>query len=209
MPRLSPNGRLARSAALTVTAIALGLPMAHAAPNMISNGGFEDPVVPTGSFTIFETDATFPSWTVMGAPGNVAVVNTKYKQGGFKFKALAGKQWLDLTGIDGNGATGVQQTVATSIGIAYQLTFSVGNVVDKNNVFGSKSTIKVLVNGDPLMTAVNPGKKDDGTIHWKTFNTVVIGTSKRTTIAFVNSDPSTDNHNALDAVSLIPVVAAD
>lgn len=72
---------------------------------LIKNGGFEKPVVPTGSYEGF-LDRSINHWTVTGAGGNVAVVSGTFTQNGFSFPAEAGAQWLDLTGVS-NTATGV------------------------------------------------------------------------------------------------------
>src|ERR1035441_7681956 len=65
-----------------------------------------------------------------GAAGtNVSVVSTTDVESGIPYPAEQGSFWLDLTGDASNSDTeGVEQTVSTTIGDKYTLTFWVGNV---------------------------------------------------------------------------------
>lgn len=170
---------------------------------LIKNGSFEKPVVTVGGYQVFSTGSTFSHWTAVGAPGNVAVVSGTFTQNGFTFPAKAGQQWVDLTGLS-QTATGVSQTVATTPGIPYTLTFYVGNVYDPNGVFGSSSAIDVLVNGSLLMTAKNSKGMGTTTQVWKKFTIPISGVTSSTTIEFLNADPATDTNNGLDVVKLVP-----
>ena len=171
------------------------------AANLIKNGGFEKPVVPTANFTLFATGQTFPHWTVVGASGNMAIVSNDFSQNGFTFHPKGGKQFVDLTGTS-NTPTGIAQTVATTPGAAYTLTFFVGNVVNPGGIFGTTSTVNVLVNGTQVFTATNSQGKA-GTGVWQKFTTTITATSAQTTIAFINGDPPGDTANGLDSVSLV------
>lgn len=179
----------------------LGSPPPCQAANLLKNGGFETPLVPVGGFTGFATGQDLSKWTVVGEPGNVAVVSGSFVQSGISFIAKAGTQWLDLTGNNSNRPTGVQQSAKTVVGTTYRLTFSVGNVVDAGHVFGAGSTVQVLLNGSPFFMAVHTAGNATS-LSWKTFRVNFTATSSRTTIAFINADPLDDNSNGLDAVSL-------
>lgn len=174
------------------------------AANLLGNGDFETPLVPAGSFTLFLNGQAIGPWTVTGATGNVGVVSGTFSQGGFSFPARSGKQWLDLTGTS-NTATGVRQAVATIPGRLYELTFHVGNVKNPGGIFGTTSSVRVLVNGLLLMTAVNTS----GTTKqvWRKFGAAVVASAATTTITFLNGDPSTDSECGLDDVSLEPLFA--
>ena len=191
---------LARAAALTALA---AIAMSAHATNLIKDGGFETPIVPAGGFTKFITGEVFGPWTVVGVPGDVAIVSTTFVQNGIAFKARAGKQWLDLTGFLSDRASGVAQTVKTVPGQSYVLTFSVGNVVDPTNVFGIESSVDVQIDGVPLTRATYSGGVNNE-LRWQRFSTSFVATAKRTTIAFINADPLNDNSNGLDAVTLTP-----
>ncbi len=169
-----------------------------AGPNLIVNGCFEQPVVGVGSYKLVSTGQSFSGWRAVGAPGAVAAISGTYMEGGFKFDAKSGHQWIDMTGLS-NTATGVAQTVKTKPGGTYKLTFSVGNVVDPGGLFGTESTVNVLVNGYKLLAATSGGSKTQA---WKTFTVTVKATSAATTIEFLNGDKPADNDNGLDAVSL-------
>ncbi len=175
------------------------------APNAVKNGSFEEPVVGSGTFLLFSTGQTFDQWKVIGASGNVAVVSGKFTQGGFSFPAKSGNQWLDLTG-ESNTATGVTQTVPTGSGTTYSLTFSVGNVYDPTGIFGTTSSVDVLVDGTRVLKATNSQRST--TQVWQEFETHFTAKSKTTDIAFINADPSSDTSNGLDAINLEAVPVA-
>jgi len=171
--------------------------------NLIKNRSFERPVVPSGGFRLFSTGKTFSHWKVVGDSGNVAVVSGMYTEQRFRFPAKAGAQFLDLTGAS-NTATGVAQTVATTPGAAYFLTFYVGNIYDPHGVDGVTSTVNVWVDGQQVYRATNSRGKAKTSLTWQKFTTTIVAASSTTTIAFINGDPPSDNVNGLDAITLVP-----
>jgi hypothetical protein len=198
----TPAHRVIFCAALAVGTVIASGGTASAAANLVNNGGFEKPVVTAGSFQNFATGQSFTGWKVVGATGAVSVVSGTFQSQGFTFNAEAGAQWIDLTGPGGKTATGVAQSVATTPGTAYQLTFWVGNVNDPGGSFGVSSTVKVFVNGALKLTAVNSLHPTNHKQGWKEFTLTVKATSSHTRISFINGDPSTDDSNGLDAVQL-------
>jgi hypothetical protein len=189
-------------AALSVGVLIASCGPASAATNLVKNGSFEVPAVRAGGFTLFSTGQAFSGWRVVGVKGNVAVISGKYQGGGITFNAEAGAQWMDLTGLESNLATGVAQSFATTRGTEYHLTFWVGNVYNPGGPFGVSSTIKVYVNGVRKLTATNSLHPANHRQAWKKFALTIKATSSRTTISFINADPRTDNSNGLDAVRL-------
>ena len=189
-------------AALAVGTVMASGGMASATTNLVKNGSFEKPVVPTGSFQDFATGQSFTGWTVTGAAGRVSVVSGTFVSQGFTFNAKAGAQWIDLTGDGSKTATGVAQSIATTPGTSYQLTFWVGNVNDPGGIFGVSSTVKVFVNGALKLTAVNSLHPTNHQQAWKEFTLTIKATSSHTRISFINGDPFTDDSNGLDAVQL-------
>jgi len=175
----------------TLAAIAAGFCLTSAAQaDLITNGSFETPTVPPGTFSNFSTGSTaITGWTVIGPP--VSVVSGTF-QAPF-FPAQDGTQWLDLTGPTSGGG-GVQQTVATTPGQTYNLSFYVGTG------FGTTSTVGVLINGSLLTTRTNstPG----AVINWEQFTVQFTAASASTLIGFENLDPIGDDSNGLDNVSL-------
>jgi|HubBroStandDraft_4_1064222.scaffolds.fasta_scaffold596458_1 hypothetical protein len=177
--------------------------------NLIKNGSFEKPVIPAGTFTNFDTGtASLTGWQVVGATGNVSIVSTTNAGGGFTFPAAAGQQWLDLTGDGSNGATGVQQTVATTAGTAYTLTFYVGNPNDPGGPLGTTSTLNVFVNGTQTFSITNLAGAGLTSIFWQKYTTTIVAASSETTLAFMNGDGPADNTNGLDGITLVEQKAA-
>jgi hypothetical protein len=169
--------------------------------NLVRDGSFESPIAPSGGFLVFNVGSRFSRWHVVGASGNIGIVSGTFAQNGFTFPAGCGSQWVDLTGIMTTGV-GVAQKIATVQGSQHVLTFSVGNVVDPNGIFGTTSTVNVLVNGVQKFKAVN--KKGVGlkVQVWKSFTTTITAPSTSTTVTFVNGDPAGDDNNGLDCVKL-------
>ena len=171
------------------------------ATNLIVDGGFESPVVPSASYTLFDLGQTFSNRVVVGKQGNVAIVSGSFTQNGFIFLAHSGQQWLDLTGTS-NTPTGVEQKVVTNPGHVYELNFWVGNVYDPGGIFGTSSRVHVYVDGLLLATALNTEGKGTDTQIWRGFAVKFTAKRSETTITFINGDPSDDTSNGLDGVSL-------
>ena len=205
MTRRPSGGSVLRATFATLTVAILCLLGSPAfAGNLIKGGNFEKPIVSPGGFMTFATGQTFGRWTVVGAPGAVSVVSGTFTQNGITFPAKKGKQWLDLTGFNSNSATGVAQTVLTIPGVAYTLSFYVGNVVDPGGVFGTTSTVNVLVDGVQVFSATNSMGQGQTKQVWQKFTTTIVANFTETTIAFINGDSSSDFTNGLDKVKLAP-----
>jgi len=175
---------------------------ADAAP--ILNGSFETPTVPVGGFTSFASGSNaITDWTVVGPSGSsVAIVSGTFTQFGFTFPAQDGVQWLDLTGIGSNTTDGVQQTVATTPGALYDLSFFVSNISNPGGLFGTTSTVGVQINGGPVVSFTNSGGVGSTSQVWQQFTLPFTATAATTSITFINQDSSGDNNNGLDNVSL-------
>jgi hypothetical protein len=185
---------IALSIALTCAAAA-----GARAANLIKNGGFETPPTAAGSFNLYNAGDTFAHWTVTGSGGNVATVSTTFTQNGYSFPAKTGKAWLDLTGTS-NSAIGVAQTIKTSPGTAYTITFWVGNVVNPGGIFGTTTTVDVYA-GSTLLTAATNAKGNGSTKQiWQKFSTGFVAGAATTTLSFINGDPANDTNCGLDAI---------
>jgi len=107
--------------------------------NLISNGSFETPLVANGvnCFGLtgcegFAVGAALGAWTVVGISTTVNAIlllNNNYTENGgqLHFSAEDGQQSVDLTGAFNQGRNGVEQTITTTPGTSYNLTFWVGN----------------------------------------------------------------------------------
>ncbi len=167
--------------------------------NLITNGSFETPLVPAGGFTNFASGSTLiTGWTVVGP--QASIVSTSYVSFGLKFPAEDGKQWLDLTGDASNKVEGVEQTIATTPGAIYDLSYFVGNQVNPGGPYGTTSTVDVLVNGKVIQKATNSMGAGGTSQVWEQFSASFVAASSSTTIEFLNEDPPTDNTNGLDNI---------
>jgi hypothetical protein len=184
---------------------ALGLltvaPLAGA--NLVNNGSFETPIVSPTGFTNYPVGSgLLTGWTVFGPVGTeVSIVGGSFAQNGVTFPAQDGIQWLDLTGDGKNSTEGVSQTVATTSGHQYQLSFYIGNTTG-GGIFGTTSTVDVLLNDSLAFKDMNT-TTSPVTQNWEQFTQTFIASGSTTIIGFRNADPITDNNNGLDNVVLI------
>jgi len=202
-----------------------------AAANLLLNGSFETPVVPGSSLTcgaVFNTDCQgyfspdqpgFPGgpsdiggWSVVGKGGEsgVAVIlqlgpnytETNGSGGTLHFHAQSGNQSLDLTGEGNQGLTnGVRQSVGTSSGADYRLSFYVGNQDDSAPGYANPSSIVLYIDGSAIDTFTTPDVTVDD-LSWRHFHYDFTALSALTTIAFLNGTDIGDNFAGLDHVSL-------
>lgn len=170
--------------------------------NLITNGGFETPVVAPGGFQVALTGSTFSGWTVVGAPGAVSVLSGSFTQSGFTFPAQQGAQWLDLATAPGNTPTGVEQSVVTIPGTVYDLSFWVGNMVNAGGVFGTTSTVEVFVDGLSRGTFTN-NLGAGNSLQWQQFGLSFTAVGAMTSVRFLNRDVPSDNVNGLDNIVLV------
>jgi hypothetical protein len=133
-----------------------------------------------------------------------SIVNGSYVSLGELFPAKDGVQWLDLTGDLSNAVEGVQQTVTTTPGTSYTLSFWVGNVFQPGGAYGTTSTVNVRLGGigGTLLGSFTNSSTTTGTQVWQQFSTSFTAAGTSTTLAFINGDPASDNTNGLDLVDL-------
>ena len=177
-----------------------GLP-AYAA-NLIKNGSFENPAPPQGGYTNYNAGQSIGAWTVVGKE-NVTISSTTEVNQGITLDAKKGAAFADLTGgCDcGDPTTGVAQTIKTVPGKTYKLTFWVGNCYAPPS--GTTSTVNVYVNSTLLVAAENKRGKGSTMQVWQKFTESFVANTASTTLSFLNGDPSGDEQNGLDEVTLI------
>ena len=185
---------------IIASAISLFASAVTAGANIILNGSFETPTVPTGNFMNFPVgSASLQDWSVFGPSGTVvSIVSGAFSQNGVSFPAEDGNQWLDLTGDNSNSTEGVSQTAATTVGDQYQLSYWIGNTTG-GGIFGTTSTVKVTLNGTPAFSDTNSNVSPT-TLNWEQFTHTFVATGTSTTLGFQNGDPAGDNSNGLDVV---------
>jgi hypothetical protein len=172
--------------------------------NLITDGDFETPALPSGGAQGFDVGSSLGAWTVIGPAGDsVALLNATYSDGGYTFNPQAGQQSIDLT-ILPNGPAGLEQTVTLQANQEYTLCFWIGNIRDPGGIFGKSSKDVVMVNGQEIKVAKNGrGTLGSGVIVWKQYKASFTVPGGATTISFNNGDPTSDNYNGLDSVALV------
>jgi hypothetical protein len=175
------------------------------AQNLISNGGFETPVTVGGSSsTLASGSTTITGWQVVGP--NILLLNTGYTEPNVSFAAHSGLNSVDLTGAGNVGPTaGITQTVATTIGQAYLLSFWLGNADGSgNSSYLLPSALNLSINGGAAQAFSN-SDTTTFTLNWKQFSTGFVATGTSTTLGFLNATGATDSEAGLDDVVLVAV----
>lgn len=195
----------ARLAAALSLATAVALP---AQANLLANGGFEFPALGSG-YAAYDQGQTIGAWTVVGTGNPVASVlalHTTYQEysNTLSFSAYEGVVSLDLTGSGHQGANGVQQSVATTAGAVYALSFQVGNQDSAFGGYGAGSVIEVFIDAVSAGVFAN-SDENPADVNWKGFSLTFTAASASTTIAFINATAAYDFMTGLDAVSLVEV----
>ena len=137
-------------------ALLLAAPVAHATPNLLTNGSFETPSIAGTSYVTFASGSTaITGWTAVG-PGETQLTRTEF------LPAAHGLQWVDLTGIVGYDKGLRSDPVGTTVGQRYTLSFDLG---DYGAAGFLTSTVSVRINGGPatLFTNVYEG----GVMDWE------------------------------------------
>jgi hypothetical protein len=128
-----------RQTVLVCAGIATCLCSPVAQANLVSNGSFESPLIANGVDCLgltgcegFAVAAALGAWAVVGVSTTtnaILLLNNNYTEnaGQLHFTAEHGQQSVDPTGAGNQGQNGVKQTVGTTPGTSYTLTFWVGN----------------------------------------------------------------------------------
>jgi choice-of-anchor C domain-containing protein len=168
---------------------------AAAGANLLSNGSFETPVQGGDFGTIFSTDPnpTIGAWTVTS--GSVDLINTYWT-------AEDGNQSLDMSG---NGPGSIAQTVNTTAGETYQLSFwEAGNTDGGSTVKSLSAIVNGTQIGDALFDDTGKSRSNMG---WQQYSYDFTSSGGPTTISFQSNEPSPWGP-ALDNVSLQAVPEA-
>jgi hypothetical protein len=200
--RQSLRTQTARAATSAAVAICLGLLTANAHANLLVNGSFELPLVPVGGYTNYAAgSASVVGWSIVGI--DAAVTSGSFTQNGITFQAQAGNQWIDLAGVTSNSSlSGVSQSIVTTPGAAYEMTFYVGSATDGSVFF--PSTIDLSVNGQARVSYANLAAPTTS-LNWKQFNVGFIAQGASTSLTFYNGCASNNFNCALDNVSVTAV----
>lgn len=178
-----------RTAAATASVL-LMLSALPANADIIENGGFEDPALDYGTWSLFDS---IPGWSLLGEVGHIEIQNnvagTPYE----------GSQFVEL---DSTQPSTIYQWVPTEAGQAYSLSFAFaarpGTSILNDNV------MSVTWGGLEIFNMAAP----DFTPNWTVFTLHVTADSDLTRLTF--GDLSVNSRNSygvyLDAVSLVAKV---
>ncbi len=183
-----------------VAVLGLGFPLR--ASNLLVNGSFElGDFVPTEpGFMVLSSGATaMTGWTVTG--NGLGWDSAPNPDG---LTASDGSYFLDLTSdYDTSPYGGVQQTVATTIGLQYQLTFDVGTDLNFDSDEGSFPAIPVGIqatagSSSGTFTTTTPVAHDQ----WQSFTFDFTATSTSTAITLTGQASRNIQYLGLDNVDL-------
>ena len=150
MMRMDPIFRVATMAVVALSVLSA----AHAQPNLVVNGSFEDPAL-NSSAAVFPS---IPGWTLSYGPA------IEIQRQNYGWSAAHGSQWVELdadtippTGT--NGSIGIYQNIPTTPGAVYQLSFAFsprpGNRPDNEPYDG----VRVLWGGNHVATITADGRR--------------------------------------------------
>ncbi len=177
--------------------------------DLIINGSFESPALPSGGLINVGGGGTaITGWTVQGSDVNLLQTNySEVGNGMNQFNAEDGLNSIDITGNGNTGpADGIEQTVATTPGQTYFLSFYVGRAASDNgnSAYLDPTTVDLSIDGGPRTSFTNSLTAPSGGIGWEQFDTSFIAAGSSTTITFLNGTPAATSEAGLDNVSLVP-----
>ncbi|HLO86016.1 MAG TPA: PEP-CTERM sorting domain-containing protein [Nostocaceae cyanobacterium] len=160
------------------------------AANLVTNGSFEQPQIPSGSIVILPS---IPGWNLL--PGSQGTgIEIQNNVAGSPFQ---GQQFVEL---DSNGVTGIFQDLATQVGETYRLEFAFS---PRPGV--RQNILNINWGGQSLGTLSTSGVALNNT-NWTVFSTDLLATSPITRLSFNNfNELSNSVGTYLDAVSVTAV----
>jgi hypothetical protein len=203
------------------------------ADNLLVNGSFESPVVPADSFCGPFADCigyrngvgdSIGGWLVIGnggidaggnpipgAPSAVMLLGNNYVEPNnatgavLHFHPEDGFQSVDLTGEGNQGENGIKQTVATSAGSQYNLSFWLGHQYSQAPGYENGPALIALFIDGQLIGTFSNGADTINDVNWAPFNFAFTAATDSTVIAFLSETPLGNNFAGLDNVALASV----
>jgi hypothetical protein len=192
---------------IAMACLAIGATSSASAQNLIVNGTFDAPVVPNAGFEVYTpASGSLSGWGVQGT--EVAIVGSSFVEYGVAFVAQSGTQWMDLSGLAApNTTNGIVQSVATSVGEQYQLSFYLGSAYNGSGPYLSP-TLDLSIDGGTRVSYTNSNIVTNGQMNWQMFTTSFTATSTLTSVGFYyGATGSAVWAVGLDSVSLTVVPA--
>lgn len=151
-------------------AACLGLSaIAPAHANLVTNGSFETPIVGGAPFvTLNSGSGALPGWSILGSIDHI----------GSYWQASDGNQSIDLNGLGQLGT--ISQTLATTPGQLYELTFDMAGNPD----FDSVKTLLVQVDAVAQPFNFDSTGKSLGAMGWVSHSLLFTATDVVTTLMF-------------------------
>jgi hypothetical protein len=171
---------------------------------LITNGSFELTFVPAGDpFATFPETTDINGWIVVGP--QVSVINDAGTFNGISLDTPFGNQWLDISGETfGCPDCGVTQTINTSTGQVYDLSFYVGSATDGSQFF--PASVDLSINGGSRQSFFNSAAPTTF-IDWKLFTVPFTATSATTNLTFYDGNASFNSFNISSALDNVSVTA--
>jgi hypothetical protein len=149
---------------------------------------------------------------IPGAPATMIVLGSNYTEPDnttgqtLHFHPQDGLQSLDLTGEGNQGLTnGIKQSVVTTAGLNYILTFWVGHQYPTAQGYESgPGSIALYIDGQLVGPYNNSGNTLED-VNWAPFSYSFQAGSNQTVVAFLNNTPLGNNYAGLDNVTLTAV----
>jgi hypothetical protein len=177
------------------------------ASNLVINGSFEIPTLGGQSLSYATGSTGLTGWTVTGSIcGGSCVVQIRgdYTEpsnvGTIAFQPEDGSYSLDLTGAGNTVDGGIMQTVTTTPGTPYLLTFWVGNQDDRASFYPFPSSLQLFLNSVSQGLYSNANSTDNA-LNWQQFSLAFVGTGSDT-IEFRSATPPGDSELGLDNVAV-------
>ncbi|MBA2753300.1 MAG: hypothetical protein H0U40_02400 [Chloroflexia bacterium] len=172
---------------LLMGAIGAPSPASAAGSDLVANGGFEDPVVNTGSFAVLNA---ILGWTLAYGPG----IEVQNRVAG---TPNGGNQHVEL---DSRGSSAMYQDIATVPGVSYTVSFWVS---PRPNVSAADNVLSASWDGGVLET-ISSGLGGSETV-WVQYAYSVTATSSLTRLQFADVGVSNSLGSYLDDVSVVEV----
>lgn len=210
---------------LAMTVALVGGLAGAAQAQIVTNGGFESPVVTPGGFALYGAGSgALTGWSVgVANPNDVLLHSTTYTEpgNGVTFNAGAGLQSLDITG-NGNTGPGTQisQVLTTVAGQLYDLNFLLGHASGITGPLGLlydpaiAAAVRVQLVDVATSTVLadvvkTNGGVSAGAINWADQLVRFTATGTSTTLRFITAaptgGPTPPNYSGLDSVAVTAV----
>ncbi|MEW5756623.1 MAG: PEP-CTERM sorting domain-containing protein [Pseudomonadota bacterium] len=164
--------------------VLMGAAAGTANANLVINGGFEDPALPYGSWTVF---SSITGWSLTSGHS----IEVQNHVAGSPYE---GDQHIEL---DSYANSGMAQTIATVAGQSYNLSFAYS---PRPGVDASSNYINVFWNGSLLGS---PTGTTSGDTSWTVYNYLVTAASAASILEFSASGTSDSLGGYIDDVKLV------